>query len=348
MTFRLLALFVASSLPALALEGPFGAWEAAGATLELKQEEGSVVGRLAAPGGPCPVEVGTELLRGTLLDDSLSAQVRLCLVAKECGDDQATALAVLLWTKQLSGGVHSKRPCAAAVRSLVLRRPHAHLVLGAPPAGERLSGTAAARSPRKIPARGRKKAHAGEVVEKALPPRTPAPAVAGNEAVALGELPGRPVGGDQGDRYDARSARRVSPGGADFELRQGARLLQQGLFERARAAFHAALAQQPARVEAYNGIGVTFYARGDLDEALAWYKRALEVDPKFGDAYYNMACAYSLRGDKELAFRYLRMAALNHYAEVEQLRDDPDLEALREGPQMSEIVALMAPPETEQ
>src|SRR2546425_6308574 len=105
-----------------AAEGP---WLANGARLELSDEGGKIVGKLAAEGGPCPVPVGTELLRGTLLDDSLSAQVRLCLVAPECGEDPSTALAVLLVTKQLTGGGHLRKPRAASARSLGLRRPHA-------------------------------------------------------------------------------------------------------------------------------------------------------------------------------------------------------------------------------
>jgi tetratricopeptide (TPR) repeat protein len=95
------------------------------------------------------------------------------------------------------------------------------------------------------------------------------------------------------------------------------------------------------RAEAYNGVGVAFHARGDLDEALAWYKRALEADPRFGDAFYNMGCAYALGGQRDLAFRYLRMAALNRYSEREQMEKDPDLEDLHDDPQWTEILDQM-------
>ena len=81
----------------------------------------------------------------------------------------------------------------------------------------------------------------------------------------------------------------------------------------------------------------------DLDEALAWYKRALEADPRFGDAFYNMACIYALQEQKELAFRYLRLAALNHYSERELMEKDPDLASLRTEPQWREILDQMRP-----
>ena len=69
--------------------------------------------------------------------------------------------------------------------------------------------------------------------------------------------------------------------------------------------------------------------RNDLARALEWYKKALAVDPDFGDAYYNMACVYALEGQKEMALRYLQIAALNGYATAEGIDGDPDLESVR-------------------
>src|SRR5207244_10906753 len=103
-------------------------------------------------------------------------------------------------------------------------------------------------------------------------------------------------------------------------------------------ALHDAMEKDPQRAEAWNGMGVTYYARGDYDEALAWYKRSLEADPRFGDAYYNMACVYALQAHKDLAFAYLRMAALNHYSERELMDKDPDLVSLRDDAQWTDNV----------
>src|SRR5262249_37193665 len=123
----------------------------------------------------------------------------------------------------------------------------------------------------------------------------------------------------------------------------GAAWLQEGKFERAQSAFRAALDKDPQRAEAYNGVGVTFYARGDLEEALAWYKRSLEADPRFGDAFYNMACNQALQSKRELAFRYLRMAALNHYQEREAMEKDGDLASLHDDAQWRDILKQMRP-----
>ena len=305
-----------------------GTWSANGARVDLKEESGKVVGRLSAAGGPCTVATGTELLRGTLLDDSLSAQVRLCLLAPQCGPGDETALAVLLVTRTLTGGVHTRAPCAQEAHSLVLRRPGPAEAMTAPPPSERLSRTPAPEAPRPVP----------PAAAPGAPEQKPPP-------VAVGQIAGRPVGeARHPEGYDPRDARKAGTPQAEATrlLTEGAALLQQGRFERARKLFHEALEKDPQRAEAYNAMGVTYYARGDLDEALAWYKRSLEADPRFGDAFYNLACVYALQQRRELAFRYLRLAALNHYSERELMEKDPDLSSLRGEPQWAEILQQMS------
>jgi hypothetical protein len=69
-------------------------------------------GSLVSPRGPCRFLAGTEVLKGTLLDDSLAGQVRLCLTG--CAEAEAWAGAVLLvGPKALSGAAHVKKGCAA-------------------------------------------------------------------------------------------------------------------------------------------------------------------------------------------------------------------------------------------
>jgi Flp pilus assembly protein TadD len=115
-------------------------------------------------------------------------------------------------------------------------------------------------------------------------------------------------------------------------LRDGAAHLSEGSFEQARRRFLEAIEVDSTVPEAYNGIGVTYRMRNDLAGALAWYKKALAIDPDFGDAYYNMACVYALQGRKQLALRYLQIAALNGYATADGIDADPDLEPLRKEP----------------
>jgi len=92
----------------------------------------SFTGTLVAPRGACRFAAGAAVLKGTLLDDSLAGQVRLCLTG--CADVEAWAGAVLLvGQKALSGAAHVKKGCAAPA----LGKNGGLAFTRAPPAGAR-------------------------------------------------------------------------------------------------------------------------------------------------------------------------------------------------------------------
>ena len=70
-------------------------------------------GRLAAPSALCGFQPGDEVLRATLLDDSLAGEMRVCLSGKTCRRKEAWGSAVLLaGDGKLSGAIHvSERGC---------------------------------------------------------------------------------------------------------------------------------------------------------------------------------------------------------------------------------------------
>ncbi len=212
----------------------------------------------------CPFKAGDEVLRATLLDDSLAGQVRVCLSGKRCAPAEEWSDAVLLAAGPgLSGAVHvAAKGCKAPL--------------------------------------GRK-------------------------------------GGIAFRRVDPSAASRAAPAkSARARARQlvkdGAAWLSEGNFEQARRRFLDAIEIDASIPEAYNGVGVTYRMRNELARALEWYKKALAVDPDFGDAYYNMACVYALQGSREMALRYLQIAAMNGYATAGGMDEDPDLESLRAEP----------------
>jgi hypothetical protein len=211
----------------------------------------------------CAFRAGDEVLRATLLDDSLAGQVRVCLVGRACrARDEWSSAVLLASADRLSGAVHvAAKGCRA-------------------PLGKG-GGVAFVRVGRSAST-------------------SPTERTAWDRARAL--------------------------------LRDGAAWLTEGNFEGARRRFLEAIELDAAVPEAYNGVGVTYRMRNDLPRALEWYKRALAVDPDFGDAYYNMACVYALEGRKDMALRYLQIAALNGYATAEGIDGDPDLEGLRAEP----------------
>jgi hypothetical protein len=277
---RLLATFWALSAAsgAHAAAPPIhGEYESPLGRVRVVGDGASYRGVVVTPSDLCAFRQGDEVLRATLLDDSLAGQVRVCLAGKGCAARDAWSSAVLLASgDRLSGAVHvAGKGCKA-------------------PLGKN-GGLAFVRVDAAPPAASAKAAGAPSEADA---PRDP-------------------------------SSRRAQ---ARVILRDGAAWLHEGNFEQARRRFLEAVEVDPRVPEAYNGVGVTYRMRNDLPRALEWYKKALAVDPDFGDAYYNMACIYAMEGEKELALRYLQIAALNGYATAEGIDGDPDLESVRQEP----------------
>jgi hypothetical protein len=120
---------------------------------------------------------------------------------------------------------------------------------------------------------------------------------------------------------------------------EGKELQMAGQAEKAREKFLDAIAADPTWVELYNAVGVTFYVRDRHDDALVYYKKALELDPSYRDAYYNIGSIYALKNDREQALRYLRIAVLNGYVQVETLAQDKDWNNLREDPEFKKLAS---------
>jgi hypothetical protein len=286
MCVRALALaLLAAAGPVLAVPPVDGEYDSPLGRVRIVAEGAAYKGTVVRPREGLPLRTGAEVLRATLLDDSLAGQVRVPLFkGKACKQREAWASAVLLVSEEaLSGAVHVPRGCRG-------------------PIGKK-GGVTFAR-----------------VGVAQAPPTRPPPAP---DEAAAPQRAERPRPASPAARREARErARKV--------MRDGAAYLAEGNFEQARRRFLEALDEDATVPEGYNGVGVTYRMRNDLSRALDWYKRALAVDPDFGDAYYNMACVYALQGEKEMALRYLQIAALNGYTTAEGMDQDPDLASLRD------------------
>ncbi len=289
-----------------------GKWATRLGVIRVKQDGKKVSGKLIWVSKTCPFKRGTEILKGVLLEDSLSGKWRYCLKGDKCSGNK--------W---------------APMVMLVAR------------AGRVLSGAAYYKSTECVI--GGKRKGDGVVVRKLRPrPKKPKPAP-GEVAVKEPVVAPNPTGFvDEDGQELEEEIKPLNP--KDFEknagdwrslMEEGSGYMNAGFFERARRYFHKATKLDPTKPEAFNGIGVTYYARNDYQEALKWYKRSLEVNPDFGDAFYNMACIYSLMKKRALAFRYLNIAVLNGYAQHEAMQQDGDLKNIRGDERYQKILDRM-------
>ncbi len=106
MTSRLLAAL--ALLPAAAAPPALdGDYDSPLGRVRVSAEGDGYRGTLAAPSALCPFRAGEEVLRATLLDDSLAGQLRVCLRGERCAASEEWASVLLLATPAaLSGAVH--------------------------------------------------------------------------------------------------------------------------------------------------------------------------------------------------------------------------------------------------
>src|SRR5512137_1086504 len=98
--------------PALAGPGVEGDYDSPLGRIRVAGDGTSYRGTLVAPAGACRFEAGAPVLRGTLLDDSLAGELRVCLTG--CPEPEAWARGVLLvGPAGLSGAVHVTPGCRA-------------------------------------------------------------------------------------------------------------------------------------------------------------------------------------------------------------------------------------------
>jgi tetratricopeptide repeat protein len=107
-------LLAALASPALAAPPPVaGEYDSPLGRVLVKGDGTAFSGTLVAPAGSCAFAAGTEVLKGTLLDDSLAGQVKVCQRGDGC-EAEAWARAVLLVAPAgLTGAAHVKAGCQA-------------------------------------------------------------------------------------------------------------------------------------------------------------------------------------------------------------------------------------------
>jgi hypothetical protein len=119
-TFRgaLVALATAFAFSVTAAEPALtGEWDSSLGRIRITAAGESFTGTLVASSGLCPFEVGSEVLKGSLLDDSLAGKLRFCLRGKACKAKEEWANAVFLVSPgALSGAIHVEaKGCFAPV-----------------------------------------------------------------------------------------------------------------------------------------------------------------------------------------------------------------------------------------
>ncbi len=90
--------------------------------------------------------------------------------------------------------------------------------------------------------------------------------------------------------------------------------------------------------EAY-AAGYQLHTQGQYDKAIELFKKSAEAGNNKGASLYNIACGYARKGEKDKAFEYLAKAWAAGYRDADHMRQDDDLDNIRNDKRFGEIVA---------
>ncbi len=110
-------------------------------------------------------------------------------------------------------------------------------------------------------------------------------------------------------------------------------------YEKALAAVERHLEFNPDDARAVTMGAVSLCRIGQRARGLEWADRAVAIDADDAGVSYNVACLYALEGEVEKALTSLALAVGAGFGPKEWIERDPDLDALREDPRFTELMA---------
>ncbi len=102
------------------------------------------------------------------------------------------------------------------------------------------------------------------------------------------------------------------------------------------------LKETPLDTEALRFLAHAYFAVGRPEEGLATDRRLTDLLPKDPRVRYNLACSCALLGQRDEALDRLREACELGFDDLQLLRRDRDLDAVREDPRFREIERRLA------
>ncbi|HQI80945.1 MAG TPA: tetratricopeptide repeat protein [Deltaproteobacteria bacterium] len=136
---------------------------------------------------------------------------------------------------------------------------------------------------------------------------------------------------------------RVHPAEPALHRKLGEIYFQYGNHGRAIQSYQQALAINSEDVQALYGIVLVHADQGEYDRAVEAMLQIHRLQPDNADVLYNIACLHARGGRADDATRWLMRAVEKGFSSWELLRTDPDLEAIRDTPEVRELLEAHAP-----
>lgn len=102
--------------------------------------------------------------------------------------------------------------------------------------------------------------------------------------------------------------------------------------------FAGVLDRYPDYVDALRVQGNNLTLKGRYADGLHLDKRLVQLRPSDPLVHYNLACSFALLKRKDLALKTLRRAIELGYRDFRYMREDPDLDSIRQDPRFRQLL----------
>jgi tetratricopeptide (TPR) repeat protein len=102
--------------------------------------------------------------------------------------------------------------------------------------------------------------------------------------------------------------------------------------------FSGILEREPSYVDVLRVMGNNLTLKGRIKEGLDVDRRLVQLRPKDSLAHYNLACSYAILRKTDAAIQTLRRAVELGYRDFRYMRQDHDLDAIRDDPRFRQLL----------
>ena len=107
--------------------------------------------------------------------------------------------------------------------------------------------------------------------------------------------------------------------------------------------FEAIHRRVPDYVDVVSLLGGLYTKVGRIADGLKMDRKLVRLEPDNATAHYNLACSLALSNKRPDALRSLRKAVSLGYDDLDWMRQDPDLEILKEDPGFQQLLKQLKP-----
>jgi hypothetical protein len=125
-------------------------------------------------------------------------------------------------------------------------------------------------------------------------------------------------------------------------MQQAGALLAAQDWQAASVAYAKIVIAQPNNGQAWQLLGYSLHANGDLDRAIRVHMKAATFPAVRPIALYNVACVHALQGRADQAFEYLDQAVAAGFNDPAQFAGDTDLVSLHNDPRWAQLGRVLA------